>query len=371
MIAVLPIVLVIGLIYEKYNDNIKINDYVKVGFFVLLIRFAAVLAVCFATKRSYVEAFNIWDGPHYIDIAENGYVKSGSGAEFIVFYPLYPFLIRALAFIFGSSTVSALVISNTCAVAGGIYFYKLCRIDMNEEDGIFALMLMYTFPFSFFMSGVYTESLFIMLVSMTMYYTLKGKYLPAAAAAFLAALTRVQGVLLAVFMLAEIFKANRKKCAYALCPAGGFGIYLLINKAVFGNAFEFMKYQKEVWYQQPSWIGDNIAKFANYVFEGSELSYQIMLPQLVLFVLACTVIYLAVKRGMRTGFGIYAAAYIFTVYSASWLLSGGRYTAGLTVLYQAAATAVKNKSVRRGIIIFNTLLMIVYAVLYANFKQIM
>lgn len=371
MAAVLPIVLIIGFIYEKYNEKIKINDCVKTALCVLLIRFTSVLAVCLVTGKSCMEAFNIWDGPHYIDIARQGYVKSGDGAEFIVFYPLYPFLIRVFAFIFGSYTAAALAISNVCIVVGGIYFYKLCRIDMNEDDSIFALMLMCTFPFSFFMSGVYTESLFVMLVSMTMYYTLKNKYIPASAAGFLAALTRVQGVLLAVFMLAEIFKSDKRKCAYALCPAAGLGIYLLINKIVFGNAFAFMKYQKEIWYQEPSWIGDNIANFARYVFDGSELSYQIMLPQLILFVLTCAVIYSAVKKGMRTSFGIYGTAYIFTIYSASWLLSGGRYIAGLTVVYQAAAAVVKNKSARRGIIIFNTLMMIVYAVLYANFKQIM
>lgn len=37
--------------------------------------------------------FSHWDSPHYIDIAENGYVNDGEQRLFIVFFPLYPFLI--------------------------------------------------------------------------------------------------------------------------------------------------------------------------------------------------------------------------------------------------------------------------------------
>lgn len=371
MTAMFAAVLAVGFLYEKYNKKIKLNNGAKIAFGVLLIRFFTVFAVCLTVKKSYPEIFNIWDGPHYIDIAKNGYVKSGDGKEFIVFYPLYPLLIRIFSLIFRDYALSALIISNICAAVGGIYVYKLCTLDMNEDDGIFAVMLMQTFPFAFFMSGVYTESLFIMLAAITMFGTLKKRYAAAAVAAFFAALTRVQGVLLVVFMLAEIFKSDKKKCVLAIAPILGFGIYLLVNKITFGNAFEFMKYQKNVWYQEPSWIGDNIEKFVGYVLNGSDLSYQIMLPQILLFILACTVMCAAMKKGMRASFAIYGISYVFTVYSASWLLSGGRYFSALIPLFQATAVTVKNKSARYGIIIFNTLLMIAYAVLYANYKQIM
>lgn len=371
MTAIFAAILIAALMYEKYNEKIKLNSGTKIASCVILIRFSVVIAVCLIMRKSYPEIFNIWDGPHYIDIAKNGYVKNGDGKEFIVFYPLYPLLIRTVAFFLRDYVTSALIISNICAVLGGIYFYKLCRIDMDEDDGIFSLLLLFTFPFSFFMSGVYTESLFLMLTAMTMYYTLKKRYIPAAAAAFLAALTRVQGILLAVFMLAEIFKTDKKKSAIAIVPVFGFGIYLLINKITFGNAFEFMKYQKEIWSQEPSWLGDNIENFVRYILGGSELTYQIMIPQIILFILACTLLYSAIKKGMRASYALYGISYVFTVYSASWLLSGGRYFSVLIPIYQAATVTIKNKSMRYGILILNTLLMVVYAVLYANYKQIM
>lgn len=371
MTAIFASILVIAYIYENRNVEMNRHTCAKIAVCVLLIRFAVVFAVCRITGKSYAEIFNIWDGPHYIDIAKNGYVNNGDGKEFIVFYPLYPLLIRILSFVLRDYTASALVISNVCAAVGGIYFYKLCKIDMNDEDAVFALLLMYTFPFAFFMSGVYTESLFLMLSAMTFYYTLKKRCVSAAVTAFFAALTRVQGILLAVFMLAEFFKSDKKKCPAAISPILGFGIYLLINKITFGNAFEFMKYQKDIWYQEPSWFGDNLEKFFGYVLNGSELTYQIMLPQLILFVLACVLMYAAIKKGMGTSFAAYGISYIFTVYSASWLLSGGRYFSTLIPLYSATATVVKNKSVRCGAVIFNTLMTVVYAVLYANYKQIM
>ena len=37
-----------------------------------------------------------WDAPHYLGIAENGYVTEGDARLHIVFYPLYPYLVRGL-----------------------------------------------------------------------------------------------------------------------------------------------------------------------------------------------------------------------------------------------------------------------------------
>ena len=41
-----------------------------------------------------ISLWNRWDAPHYIDLAKNGYTNVGEGRYFIVFMPLYPFLIK-------------------------------------------------------------------------------------------------------------------------------------------------------------------------------------------------------------------------------------------------------------------------------------
>ena len=54
--------------------------------------------------------FNHWDAPHYVAIAKNGYVNTGDAANFIVFFPLYPILIRLFTFDFNYINLSALIV---------------------------------------------------------------------------------------------------------------------------------------------------------------------------------------------------------------------------------------------------------------------
>lgn len=78
-------------------------------------------------QRSFISTLeSIWlkldtDAPHYIDIAENGYVTSGQHMYSIVFLPLFPALIKSFNYLFGNSFVSAGVINTLCScTAGGV-----------------------------------------------------------------------------------------------------------------------------------------------------------------------------------------------------------------------------------------------------------
>src|SRR5947209_17984214 len=55
----------------------------------------------------WLSIWNRWDAPHYLDIARMGYVSEGVEARWIVFYPLYPWLIRAFAFVLRDELVRA------------------------------------------------------------------------------------------------------------------------------------------------------------------------------------------------------------------------------------------------------------------------
>jgi hypothetical protein len=80
--------------------------------------------------------WNRWDAPHYVDIAENGYTAIGEGRYFIVFMPLYPFLIRVLAFFIRNYEVSALLISNFASVFACLYLYRLAKIDYPHSTAL-------------------------------------------------------------------------------------------------------------------------------------------------------------------------------------------------------------------------------------------
>ena len=69
---------------------------------------------------------------------------------------------------------------------------------------------MLLFPTSFFFGAVYTESLFFLLVIATFYFLNKKQFLSAGLVAFLAGLTRINGILLIIPFIIE-FARNFKK----------------------------------------------------------------------------------------------------------------------------------------------------------------
>ena len=62
--------------------------------------------------------FYRWDASNYVTIAQNGYVDTGNDANFIVFFPFYPLLIRLFTFSFDYASISALAIANVASYIG-------------------------------------------------------------------------------------------------------------------------------------------------------------------------------------------------------------------------------------------------------------
>ncbi len=334
------------------------------------IRITLIAIVLVLTNKSFT-VFSSWDGHHYMFLAEHGYVPSGEGVEFIVFYPFYPLCMAILNFITGSSFVSGILISNVCFMVSLILLYKLCSFDMPHKDSLFTVCAFALSPFSFFFSGVYTEGIFIMLTLLFFIFLREKKYIPLAVCGYLAAITRVHGVLLFIPAVYELFKSDRKKLLYSLSAPCGFITYLIINKVVLGDFFAFSEYQESIWSQHFSFFGKNIKTYADYIIGGSELTVPIMLPQLVLFFISIILIFSALKNKHKISYLLYSIAYIFVTYSASWLLSGGRYLSALFPLFIFLPTAIKNRYARIAVLIAEIILMAIYTVHYVLGNQVM
>jgi len=90
---------------------------------------------------SILELWNRWDSPHYLDIAEKGYTDVGESRLFIVFFPLYPFLIWLFAIILENYKLSALVVSNLAYVIACFYLYRLALKDYTNEIALRSVFL--------------------------------------------------------------------------------------------------------------------------------------------------------------------------------------------------------------------------------------
>ena len=207
------------------------------------------------------------DSLHYIDIAKNWYVNTGDAANFIVFFPLYPILIRLFTVDFNYVNLSALAVSNVCSIIALIYIYKLTKLDFGSEVAAKAVVFMSIFPIAYFLAAPYTEGLFFALIISSLYYARKQKWPLAGVLGFLAALTRLGGLLMLPILLVEYLHQTGWKPKRILNPnllwigltLAGFLVYLNINNQVTGSPFTFMEIERVHWYNTL----DPVAGFIN------------------------------------------------------------------------------------------------------------
>lgn len=273
------------------------------------------------------------DAVRYLQIAAEGYQKTGPDAINLVFYPLYPYLMGLFAFT-GDLAAVGMVISRAALVGAGGCLFELGRMDGGRKGGWYATLMMTLYPFSMFTVGVYTESLFLLLSLSCMLLIRKDRLPAAGAVGFLAALTRVQGMLLvfpAVYhvVAGRLGPEKRKLKAGDLCvlliPLG-FAVYLMINKALHGNPFQFMIFEEgEPWYQSTKWIGENIAQQYQNALQFKGLEKIIYWPQIVLYFVALGALFAGLKMGVRMEYLLYGAVYLGFTYLSGWMISGGRY----------------------------------------------
>lgn len=147
-------------------------------------------------EASLGSAFKTWDANHYLFVAEQGYRPYHISNAF---YPLYPFLVRVLAFAtFGSELAAGLLLSSALSVAAIGLVFLLVRGTHGEEVAARASLLLLAFPTAFFLGLVYTEALFLTLAAGTLLLVGRGRPGAAALLAALLPLTRPTGILVAI-----------------------------------------------------------------------------------------------------------------------------------------------------------------------------
>lgn len=147
-----------------------------------------------------------FDGNHYISIAQNGY-----GYAQQAFFPLYPRLINLVSNILGDKILAGSLISVLCFQIALIVIYKLVKIDYSDNVAKWTILSLIFFPTSFYFSFVYTEGLFLLLVTLSVYFCRKRHWLMSVVCAALASYCRVNGIFLVPLLIVELFQQKQFK----------------------------------------------------------------------------------------------------------------------------------------------------------------
>jgi len=204
---------------------------------------------------SSLDIWTSWDTRHYLTIAEHGYDSSADiKNNLIAFFPLYPYLTKALTLVFRNYMLSALIISNLAYAVAAYFLYELVKLDYDKEDAYRAVIYLSVFPTAYFLHAAYTESLFLALSIGSFYFARKKRWRLASVLGMFAATTRITGILLLPVLIVEYlsqkdYKLSKIKIDFLWIWIIGLGLvfYLILNYTVAGDPFYFLEVQQASW----------------------------------------------------------------------------------------------------------------------------
>jgi hypothetical protein len=285
-----------------------------------------------------IDLHNRWDAYWYIDIAQNGYYLRGEGGQAnVVFFPLYPLLMRGVGYVVGGNLVLAgWIVSSLFLALAAVILTRLAQEFHPDIDPILPVVFLLVYPTAFYLNVVYTESLFLFLSLAMVYCALRRNFPMAGVWAALASATRVAGVFLFVLFFIEFVQANgwrtlvtRRVWPLALAPLGALGFFIY-HWIAFGDFFLFLKVQN-------TFGRDFGMAVSNYfVIRNNPDMVHTMLD--LSYTAAVIILGLIALRQFRPSYGVYMLVSLAIELSSGTPLGIARYSMVMFPIYLTAAS---------------------------------
>ncbi len=312
-----------------------------------------------------------WDAPHYLDLVVFGYRDGDSSglvgphgyrsiypddlALYIVFFPLFPWLATVVNVLVGDPLVSAFVVTTVASMFVAPLLYRLVLYDAEPAVAMRAAWFMLIFPTAYFLHIGYTEALFMALVLGSFLAARTERWWLAGLLGGLAALTRVNGLILIPALAAEALMQwlkrppeDRRLRAEWLAiglVAVGFGVYLGLNQVVYGEPFAFLVPQKQHWFKSLAWPWDGIEGVIGWL-EATKPDNVLMQGAMeLLFIVIGLVGTVHAALRFRTSWFAWMAGNWLLFVSTSFVMSTPRYALTLFPLYVSLAVASRRTAV--------------------------
>lgn len=205
------------------------------------------IAISTFPQNLFFDGWFHWDAHWYEGIIKNGYTNvSHAGQRDVVFMPLYPLAVRAMSVLTGNIYTAGLLVSNLSLAVSIVFLYRFVKERYDEDLAQKTAALMLLYPFSFYYSGLYTESLFLLGNMGAFYFAHRKQWLLSGIFLAVASATRSVGIVttgaVALFYLQELnwdLKKIRPNILFLGLGALGIGSYMLFLQLKFGDALLF------------------------------------------------------------------------------------------------------------------------------------
>ncbi len=325
----------------------------------------------------FLDGMTRWDAGWYLSIANSGYsvVGNAAGQSNVAFFPLYPWSMALLKPLCGGNALLAgILISNVCFLFALVWLYQLVQLHHSEDIAISTVLLLAFFPFSFFFSAVYTESMFLMATVGAFLFAEKKRWYSAGLLAAAAGATRSIGftVTIGIFWvyLTQIeFKYKKIRWDFlgiVIACSGTFG-YLGFLSYHFGDPLLFMKAQNvEGWLGSFGW--NNVQVTLSHILQWDRVlegRYQLT-HAFHLVIISVTGVLLVVYRKRFTLPYIFWTAILFLVSLKGWV-GFGRYVMAIFPVFIAMAHFVSEQKLLSFWMNVSTALLATFTIVYSLF----
>lgn len=288
-------------------------------------------------EPSWVWIWANMDGRHFIWVATKGY----TGTNF-AYFPLYPLLIDIISRTGISPVLSGIFISVVSTLLASILLLKLVNIDRLKVSKLEILFLLFLFPFSFILNSVYTDALFLLLTTASLYFVRRGNWSLSGIFAFLSSFTRFSGLALFPALLIEWLTVTHKRSRFwlvtPLLNLAGFLFYTFILEFVYGDWRLFQTSMK-------AWKQEKIIFILQVIYRYLKIFTSVS-PNLLVFWVAVMefvafFLYMAlgiyVYRNIRKSYGIFMITLLFLVTITGTFAGTPRYLVHLSPAYLGLA----------------------------------
>jgi hypothetical protein len=154
----------------------------------------------------WLNPWTTYDSLYYLGIAREGYAHSHWSA----FFPLYPTLLSLAGNDLVTVAAWGVFLSHLSLLAGLALLYHLTTLDFNQDIANRTIWLTAFFPTAAVFGAVYTESVFLVLLTATFLAARRERWVLAGLIGFVAALTRNSGPVIFVALFVHyIFCLSR------------------------------------------------------------------------------------------------------------------------------------------------------------------
>jgi hypothetical protein len=324
------------------------------------------------SSKGWLALWNRWDAVHYVNLAENGYQATGEPRFLIVFYPLFPWLIRIAALIFHNYIISALIVVAIASVAAGLLLKRLVKLDYGDEVAERAVWFMFIFPGSAALHLPFTESVFLVLALGSFLAARTDRWPAAGLLGALACLSRINGLVLIPALAVEaghqFWITRRWRWQWLWIGFIGLGIagYLLLNYHVHDNPFIFMTYRREHWFQIVSWPWIGVREKILMAWHGTGEAGAITGVQDLLFLILgfAATIWSFIK--LRPSYAVWMTCNWLLVASTTFIIAVARYTLIMFPLFILFSLLSTRQSWRRILTVWSLLFLALFTALYVE-----